>query len=295
MAPTNSFQRLAPFLEGLERRILQTAFGEFDGSKQTSPGLLDQPLQLPEYQVAGIDPLQAAAIEQAQAQFGSFQPFIQSGAQGSQLGIGAALSGLGLLRPEAVSQFMNPFQSAVIDEINRQAEIGQQGIAQRAIRSGAFGGSREGIQRAEQEGRRLGAIGEAQRKGFQDAVTAAQRAAQLSGGLGQVIGQQASTLGDFGRLQSELGRADIQALTSLGSARQAQSQAELDARRQNLMQQYQDPFTRLQLGSQLLKGTPSGDLTSTFEQVFEPQGNPFLSGFGTAVTAQSQFGGPTAA
>ena len=178
MAITNEAQRLAPFLEGLEKRILQTAFGTFDGSKQTAPGLLDQPLQLPEYQIAGLDPLQNAAIQQAQAQFGSFQPFLQSGAEGTQLGIGAALSGLGFLRPDAAQQFMNPYQSTVIDEINRQAEIGQQGIAQRAIRSGAFGGSREGVQRAEQEGRRLGAIGEAQRKGFQDAVTAAQRAAQ---------------------------------------------------------------------------------------------------------------------
>jgi hypothetical protein len=295
MAVTNETERLAPFLEGLERRILQTAFGMFDGSEQTSPGLLDQPLQLPEYQVAGLDPLQTAAMQQSQAQFGSFQPYLQAGAEGTQLGIGAVLSGLGFLRPDAAQQFMNPYQSNVIDEINRQAAIGQQGIAQKAITSGAFGGSREGVQRAEAEGRRLATVGEAQRKGYQDAVAAAQRAAQLSGGLGQAIGQQASTLGDIGRLQSELGRADIQSLTSLGSARQAQSQAELDAQRQNLMQQYQDPFTRLQLGSQLLKGTPSGSLSSTFQSVTQPQANPFLQGLGFATYGQSQFGGPTAA
>ena len=295
MAITTEAQRLAPFLEGLEKRILQTAFGTFDGSTQTDPGLLDQPLQLPEYQIAGLDPLQNAAMQQAQAQFGAFQPYLQAGAEGTQLGIGAALSGLGFLRPDAAQQFMNPYQSNVIDEINRQAAIGQQGIAQKAITSGAFGGSREGIQRAEAEGRRLATVGEAQRKGYQDAVAAAQRAAQLSGGLGQAIGQQASTLGDIGRLQSELGRADIQSLTSLGSARQAQSQAELDAQRQNLMQQYQDPFTRLQLGSQLLKGTPSGSLSSTFESVTQPQANPFLQGLGFVTYGQSQFGGPTAA
>ena len=61
------------------------------------------------------------------------------------------------------------------------------------------------------------------------------------------------------------------------------------------MQQYQDPFTRLQLGSQLLKGTPSGSLSSTFQSVTQPQANPFLQGLGFATYGQSQFGGPTAA
>ena len=68
-------QRLAPYLEGLEKRILQSAFGEFDGDTQTSKGLLDTALDLPEYQVAGMDPLQLAAQQQALNQFGMFQPF----------------------------------------------------------------------------------------------------------------------------------------------------------------------------------------------------------------------------
>ena len=55
-------QRLAPYLEGLEKRLLGTAFGTFDGETQTAPGLLDQPISLPQYQVAGLDPLQQAAL-----------------------------------------------------------------------------------------------------------------------------------------------------------------------------------------------------------------------------------------
>ena len=50
-------QRLAPYLEGLEKRILQSAFGEFDGDEQKSKGLLDTPLNLPQFRVAGLDPL----------------------------------------------------------------------------------------------------------------------------------------------------------------------------------------------------------------------------------------------
>ena len=58
-------QRLSPYLEGLEKRLLQSAFGEFDGENQTTPGLLDTALNLPEYQVAGLDPLQQPAQQQA--------------------------------------------------------------------------------------------------------------------------------------------------------------------------------------------------------------------------------------
>ena len=39
-----NIQRLPPFLEGLQKRLLQTGFGTFDGETQTTPGLLDSPL-----------------------------------------------------------------------------------------------------------------------------------------------------------------------------------------------------------------------------------------------------------
>ena len=58
-------QRLAPYLEGLEQRLLGTAFGEFSGATQTKPGLLDKPLGLPQQQVAGLDPLQQQAFAMA--------------------------------------------------------------------------------------------------------------------------------------------------------------------------------------------------------------------------------------
>lgn len=274
-------QRLAPYLEGLEKRVLQTGFGEFDSAgKQTSPGLLDTPLSLPQYQVAGLDPLQQAAQQQALQQFGMFQPMVQTAGQLATSGIA---QGLGMLDPaQGIQSFMNPYQQNVIDEINRQAAIGQQGLSAKAVQQGAFGGSRQGIQSAEQEGRRLGEIGKFLSSGFDKAVSASQKAAQLFGGLGQAAG----TIGDLGRLQSELGRADIGMLSQLGQVGQQQSQAELTAQRQNLLQQAQEPFTRLQLGSQLLKGTPSGDLSSTFKSVTEPASNPFLQGVGAYTALQ---------
>ena len=273
-------QRLAPYLEGLEKRVLQSAFGEFDGETQTTPGLLDSPLNLPQYQVAGLDPLQQQAAQQAQQQFGMFQPFVQTAGQLATSGIA---QGLGMLDPsQSIQQFMDPYKQEVIDEINRQAAIGQNQLAGQAVASGAFGGARQGIQAAEQEGRRLGKIGEFLSSGFGKAVDASQKAAQLFGGLGQA----ASGIADVGRLQSELGRADIGMLSQLGRVGQAQSQAQLDATRQNLMQGVMEPFTRLELGSSLLKGTPSGSLSSTFKSATTPNANPFLQGVGAYTALQ---------
>lgn len=281
-------QRLAPYLEGLEKRVLQTAFGEFDSAgKQTQTGLLDTPLNLPQYQVAGLDPLQQQASALGQAQVGSYQPALQQGLGAATAGIGALGQGIAMLDPsQGISQFMNPYQNAVIDEINRQAAMGQQKIKSGAIGSGAFGGSREGVQLAEGERARLGKIGEFLSKGFDTAVTASQRAGQLLGGLGQAFGGVGAQTADIGRVGSELGRADVGSLSQLGLIEQQQQQAQLDAARQNAMQQAQEPFTRLELGSSLLKGTPSGSLSSVFKSTSTPQANPFLQGVGayTALT-----------
>ena len=275
-------QRLSPFLEGLEKRLLQTAFGEFDGETQKSPGLLDSPLNLPQFQIAGLDPLQQQAFAMAPQLVGSYAPFI-SGAAGQTLGGQAALgAGLGMLADPAaaVDKFMNPYQSSVIDEINRQAQIGKTQRDAQAVSKGAFGGSRQGIVDAEAEGRRLAAIGDAQRKGFQDALTASQKSAQLMGGLGQAFGGLAGVTADLGRVQSELGRADLGMLSGLGETGRNFQQQQLEAQRLNQMQTAQEPFKRLEIGQSLLKGIPSAGLQSSFKTVTEPSANPFLSGIG---------------
>ena len=38
-----SMQRLPPYLEGLQKRMLQSIYGTFDGETQTTPGLIDKP------------------------------------------------------------------------------------------------------------------------------------------------------------------------------------------------------------------------------------------------------------
>jgi hypothetical protein len=298
-----NIQRLPPFLEGLQKRLLQTGFGEFDGDTQTTAGLLDSPLGLPDYQIAGMDPLRSSAIGLGEQLSGSYQPFIE-GAKEQDLAAQQALtSGLGFLQPSQanIDKFMNPYQQNVIDstmtQLDRQADMRRAGADAQAIQSGAFGGSRQGVQRAETErnlqNTKADTLARLLSSGFGQAQKASQEAGRLSGGIGQAFGTLAGTTSDIGRLQQALGQADVSQLSQLGAMRQAQQQAGLDATRQNQMQSAQEPFTRLQLGQNLLQGMPSASIPSTFTQATTPSANPFLQGIGayTTLSQIAPFGG----
>jgi len=298
-----NINRLPPFLEGLQKRLLQTGFGEFDGEDQTSKGLLDSSLGLPDYQIAGMDPLRSSAIGLGEQLSGSYKPFIQ-GAKEQDLAAQQALtSGLGFLQPSQanIDKFMNPYQQSVIDsamtQLDRQADMRRAGADAQAIQSGAFGGSRQGVQRAETErnlqNTKADTLARLLSSGFGQAQKASQEAGRLSGGIGQAFGTLAGTTSDIGRLQQALGQADVSQLSQLGAMRQAQQQAGLDATRQNQMQSAQEPYTRLQLGQNLLQGMPSASIPSTFTQATTPSANPFLQGIGayTTLSQIAPFGG----
>ena len=289
-------QRLAPYLEGLEKRLLQSAFGTFDGDEQTQKGLLDRAITLPQFQVAGLDPLQQQALAAAPQMFGSFAPFLRGAGQTAGAGTAALSGGLGMLADptRSVGMFMSPFQTEVIDramaDVARAGEIQRRGIGARAAGAGAFGGSRQAIAESELDrnvlDRQANIAAQLRDRGFGQALTASQKAAQLMGGLGQAFGQLAGTTADIGRVGSELGRADLGMLTQLGGIGRNFQQQQLEAQRQNLLQHSQEPFTRLQLGQQLLKGLPSGDLSSTFRSTTTPDTNPFLAGIGAYTALQ---------
>lgn len=300
-----NIQRLPPFLEGLQKRLLQTGFGEFDGTTQTTPGLLDKPLGLPTIQIAGTDPLTTRATELGEQTIGAYQPFIQGSADQSLAAQQALTSGLGFLQPDSIQKFQDPYQQQVIDrtmsELDRQADIRSNQARAQAVGAGAFGGSREGIRQAEADRGlqqvKADTLAKLLSSGFGQALKASQEAGRLSGGLGQAFGTLSGVTSDVGRLQQALGQADVSQLSQLGALRQRQQQAELDANRANLLQQSQEPFTRLQLGQNLLQGMPSASIPSTFTQATQPAANPFLQGIG-AYTTLSQIapfsGGPTA-
>ena len=84
--------------------------------------------------VAGEDPLQTQAINLATQGVGSYQPFLKGAQQ-------AVSTQAGLSGPQAFQQFMSPFQQQVIDttlqDFDRQAAMGRQGIRDQAATAGA--------------------------------------------------------------------------------------------------------------------------------------------------------------
>lgn len=245
-----------------------------------------QPVDFPDVQVAGLTPLQRAAIQRGAAGIGSFQNLLQSGADAVGMGIGA-------LMPGASDQFMNPFVDQVIDQnlrdIQRQGDLERQRIGGAAIKSGAFGGSRQAI--AEQELQRNLADTFARQsaglraQAFESAQDRAQKASELftkagiaTAGLGEA--QQAAQL------------RDVNLLSALGGQEQAQQQRELDALRDTSIQQQFEPYQRLSFMSDIFRGVPSTQTTLTTDTKPGPSRLTQIGGIAGGLTSLlGAFGG----
>ena len=123
--------------------------------------------------------------------------------------------------PTSYQQYMDPYMNDVIQQqyqdIQRQGDIAKQGANAQAVGSGAFGGSRQGIQQAEinrnvlDQQARTGS--QLRTAGFQQASNMAQQAAA------QRAQQQLSQAGQYGQQAGQAGAMGEQA-----AARQAQQQ-----------------------------------------------------------------------
>ena len=256
---------------------LQQAVGGFKGADLSK-------VYGPQF-VAGQDPLQQAAVTTATgaAGLGSYAPFLQTAA--TQAGQAGQFVG-----PQAYQAFMSPYQQDVIDaslqEFDIQAQKGLAGIAQRAIEAGAFGGGREGVQRAEYmsaSDRNRAAL---QAQLLQQGFGQAQQAAGQAFGQQQALAQQQQQLA---ALSPQLAGQEVAGLTSLGGALQSQRQAELGAQQQLAQQQLMQPLQATQaLGSgitSLISGYPGAQQTTT-----QPSPSPLQSALGLGATLAGIYG-----
>jgi len=235
--------------------------------------------------VAGQDPLQQAAVTTATgaAGLGSYAPFLQTAA--TQAGQAGQYMG-----PQAYQAFMSPYQQDVIDaslqEYDIQAQKGLAGIAQRAIEAGAFGGGREGVQRAEYQSASDRNRAALQAQLLQQGFGQAQQAAGQAFGQQQALAQQQQQLA---ALSPQLAGQEVAGLTSLGGALQSQRQAELGAQQQLAQQQLMQPLQATQaLGSgitSLISGYPGAQQTTT-----QPSPSPLQSALGLGATLAGIYG-----
>lgn len=256
------FVREAP---GIEERKLELM--------DLARDLTQAPEQLPSLQVAPLGALEQQGL-QAAGVTGVGQPTVTAG-------IGQVLQAA---QGPNIAQFYNPYQSYVIDEINRQAQLGQQQVADAAIRAGAFGGGREGVQQAEMERRRLETVGRAQAAGFGTALQAAQGQQQLQLGAGQ-------QLGALGVTQQQQAMTDINQLMAAGGLQRQLAQTTLDAARQSQLQQQYEPYQRLEFLKNIYAAGPTSQ--SGITAATQPTTSPLAQSIGTGIGAFAAYQGVT--
>ena len=220
MADTTTITRPAPIIEGSLTAFLKSIDKLGAGAVPTT--------------FAGIDPSKYAPTIAAESA-------LQQDARTAAGGLGS------LTGPQAYQPYMSPYQQEVIDTTmtayDQNAAMNRTGLRDAAIQSGAYGGGREGVQRAmyqQQSDLGRGQLqAQLQAQAFQQAQAAAAQDLAAQQGLGTY--QQA-----------------------VGQAGQAQQQAVLDAAAAAEREQQFQPFTQLGLiGQQLAQIQPGAFPTQT--------------------------------
>jgi hypothetical protein len=270
-------------------------------------------------QVAGFTPMQAQAFEntanqQVAGQIGEASNMASQvgntamGAfgQGQQLGqaalgYGSQAAGAGqqfsqmATDPNAQKSYMSPYMQNVVDFQKDQAirdyGIASQGRNAQAVKSGAFGGSRQAVAEGEANRALMNQLGGIQatgtQKAFEDAQNQMRFGSQLGlqglqtglqgvqgavgagqyglAGLG-AAGQAASTLGALGQTQFQQEMGINQAMQQAGAQQQGLQQKGLDVQYQQYMDSLNHPFKMLAFQSDQIRGLPLSQGASTMYQ-----------------------------
>ena len=257
------FVREAP---GIEERKIEL----MDIARQVA----QQPIDLPDVQVAPLTALEQQGLTQAAG--------TGVGAGTVNQGIAALQAGVAPIGAAQINQFLNPFQAAVNEEILRQSQGMQNQIAAQAVRAGAFGGGREGVQQAELQKRTLEAIGRSNQMGFTQALGAAQNQQRL-----QLAGGQ--QLSNVGAGQQQMAQADINQLIGAGGIQRQLAQQALDAQRASTLQQQFEPFQRAEFLANLYKAGPTSRSAVTMGTA--PTTSPLAQAVGTGIGAFAAYTG----
>ena len=271
--------------------------------------LIQQPLQVPQQQVAGFTPTQQAAMGQAYGGIGAYQPFLDKAEAGQEAALGttgAGVQALGGMQfdPSSYAQYMDPYQQNVtqeaLKEIDRQSQMAGNQLAGKAVGAGAFGGSRYGLQQSElarnTADMRSRRIFEDLSRNYQQAMGASQAAnqqrlqqGQAFGQLGQATSGIAGQMAGLGAQTQALGQSDVNQLMGIGGLQQQLGQQQLDVGTANLAAMQNAPFQQLSAGAgimgQLLPGGAGTQVVAPLAQT-----NPYAQAAGLMATGAGGLG-----
>jgi hypothetical protein len=237
------------------------------------------------------------------------------GAQGAgigQMGMMGAMPAFGagqqyaqqVTNPNAVAQYMSPYQQAVTDVAKqnavREAKIAQQQANLGSVRQGTYGGARQALMQSEREKNLLSNLSNIQAQGSQAAYDKAMQAQQFGAnlglqgiqtglqgtaqgmqGIGQGLqgvgaqqagyagaGQSAATLGQLGSQQNATDVQNIGLQNQLGQQQQQYQQGIINQAIQDYATQQQYPLMQLGFMSNMLRGLP---MQASNTQIYQAQ------------------------
>ena len=249
----------------------------YQASQLTDPN--QHPYQTYDQQrIAGFSPLQ----QQAQQNAANMQVSNATGT-GQDLAQASGVSALNaagnkFTDPGTAQSYMNPYlQQSLAPQMAMLQE--QQGMQQtnnqaQATQAGAFGGSRMGVQNAQQNQANQLAMSNLVGQGYNNAYNNAQgqfNADQSRGLLGlQTASQAAGQLGQLGQNEYQQNYGINQLQNATGAQQQAQQQQGLSQSYQDFLNQKNYPYQQLSYMSDMVRGLPLGQASTS--QIY--QANP---------------------
>ena len=147
-----------------------------------------------------------------------------------------------------------------------------------AASQGAFGGSGTGIMNAELLGGKSQAIGESLAAGYGNAMNMAR--GDFENQMTR-YGAGAQMYGNMAGQTQQMQQQDVASLMGAGSVMQQNTQQGLDANYQAYLQNRQDPYQRFGFMSDIFRGVPSGQMTTTMGTA--PVTNPLSQALGAGI------------
>jgi hypothetical protein len=287
----------------------------YEGGEQTSYD--------PGKGIAGFQPMQTTAQQgvagmQVPGQYGQAMDITGAGVRGAigTAGQGVNLSGLGYeaagagnryaqqaTNPSDMQAYMSPYMQNVVDiqqrEAQRQADIAGTQRGAQAVKSGAFGGSRQAIMEAEAARNLAQQKGDIQATGLQSAFQQAQQAQQYGANLGlqglqagmQGVGagigaqqaaynqamQGANQLASLGGQQFKTQQDIYNLQNQFGGQQQALEQQKLNQAMQDYANAQQYPLMQLGTMSNMIRGLP---MQASTTQQYQAQPSMLTQGIG---------------
>jgi len=245
-------------------------------------------------QMAGLSPEQQQALTLASQGVGAYAPFLQQA--GDAIGQGITTAQGATTTPTSYQQYMDPYLEDVVQQ--QYADIAEQGAIQQnqlgasAVGSGAFGGSRQAVA----QGQIAGDVLEQQARtgsqlrsaGFSQANQLANQAAQQQLQQAQMMGALGQGAAGLGAQAQQLGVQDINTMLGIGGLTQQfgsedfMGQSQIDIDRRNALAKQQLPFQQVGFMSDIFRGVPALQQTTTQAYTPPPSMGSQLLGLGIA-------------